>query len=125
MGAKLKFRRLRCGVGTIYVYSELLAPPEGDLGPRSYFFEVQMPRIVLNRRSDVVPIPRACGMDGGMKSLKVGRYAISKTKVLEGDTQREPDGRTNKQPRFSTRLPHQHDANANDQAFELAQRRDR
>ena len=72
MGSKLKFRRLRCGVGTIYVYSELLAPPEGDLGPRSYFFEVQMPRIVLNRRSDVVPIPRACGMDGGMKSLKVG-----------------------------------------------------
>ena len=64
--------KLRCRVGTIYVYSELLAPPEGDLGPRSYFFEVQVPRIVLNRRSDVVPIPLACGMDGGMKSLKVG-----------------------------------------------------
>ena len=52
----------------------------------------------------------------GLPSLNlVPRYAISKTKVLEGDTQREPDGRTNKQPRFSTRLPHQHDANANDQ----------
>ena len=56
----------------------------------------------------------------GLPSLNlVPRYAISKTKVLEGDTQRETDGRTNKQPRFSTRLPHQHDANANDQAFEL------
>ena len=51
----------------------------------------------------------------GLPSLNlVPRYAISKTKVLEGDTQREPDGRTNEQPRFSTRLPHQHDANAND-----------
>ena len=27
-------------VGTIYVTSELLAPPEGDLGPQSYYFEV-------------------------------------------------------------------------------------
>ena len=45
MGAKLKIRRLRCQVGTIYVFSELLAPPEGDLGPKSYFFEVLVPRI--------------------------------------------------------------------------------
>jgi|NorSeaMetagenome_1021524.scaffolds.fasta_scaffold297801_1 hypothetical protein len=27
-------------VGTIYVTSELLAPPEGDLGPKTYYFEV-------------------------------------------------------------------------------------
>ena len=40
LGAKLNMRHLRCRVGTIYVTFLLLAPPEGDLGPKSYYFEV-------------------------------------------------------------------------------------
>ena len=41
------------------------------MGPKGYFLEVQVPRIVANRRSGGVPMPRAGGLDGDMKSLKV------------------------------------------------------
>ena len=81
MGGKLKFCHLSSRKGTIYVPGTLLAPPEGDLGLKSYVIAPPGSRAVANRRCDSVPIPRASGLDGGMKSSKIGGLLILKSHV--------------------------------------------